>query len=99
MQTRALKVALHSAQGLTPSDATDRLLLKSVSLVCSAVGTQLLGASRGTQHAPKGTWASGQTAGWTWAPALPCSPRPHRERDHHRPLQLGQPVRRWFNGV
>lgn len=55
MQTRALKVALHSAQGLTPSDATDRLLLKSVSLACSAVGTQLLGASRGTQHAPKGT--------------------------------------------
>lgn len=56
MQTRALKVALHPAQGFTPSDATDRLLLKSVAPpTCSAVGTQLLGASWGTQHAPKGT--------------------------------------------
>lgn len=48
---------------------------------------------------PRALWASGQTASWTWAPALPCSPRPHGERDHHRPLQLGQPVGRWFNGV
>lgn len=76
---RALKVALHSAQGLTPSDATDRLLLESVApLACSAVGTQLLGASLGTQHAPKGTVgvrADGQLNLGPCSALLPEAPR------------------------
>lgn len=68
MQSRALKVSLRSAQAFTPSDVTDRLLLKSATPPTGGLRAQLWGRScseppGAPDTCPRALWASGQMAG------------------------------------
>ncbi|KAJ8792729.1 hypothetical protein J1605_019549 [Eschrichtius robustus] len=62
--------------------------------LCSALGTQLLGASQGRRDTcPQALWASRQRR-----PVGPSSLRPHSKRDNGKPLESGQSVGGWSNG-